>query len=46
MKVAYVLCRDRPLRMAARVDGHAVAARLARARRAVAQRRADRRVPA
>ena len=41
-----VLLGDRPLQMAARINGQAAAARLQRARRALAHRRANRRRPA
>jgi hypothetical protein len=41
-----VLFGDRPLRMAARISGHAAVARLRRARRALTQRRPNRRAPA
>jgi len=41
-----VLLGDRPLQMAARLNGQAAAARLRRIRRALAQRRGNRRVPA
>jgi transcriptional regulator GlxA family with amidase domain len=41
-----LLLGDRPLQMAARINGQAAIARLRRARRALAQRRATRRMPA
>jgi hypothetical protein len=41
-----VLLGDRPVRMATRMNSHAVAARLRRARRALSQRRANKRRPA
>jgi hypothetical protein len=41
-----VLLGDRPLQMAARVNRHAAAARLRRARRTLAQRRPNRQMPA
>jgi putative intracellular protease/amidase len=41
-----LLFGDRPLQMAARINGHAATARLRRARRALAQRRVTRRMPA